>query len=396
MYQLGFPVFDADNHMYETPDSVSRHLPKKYDGAIEFVQVRGHTRIAVKGQIVRYIPNPTFEKVARPGAHVDYYAGRNEKGLTIRQMTGEPIESTDAMRRPDARIELLDKQGVQNAFVFPTLANLVEQSAMDDPDLVHALVHAINQWMLEDWTFNYQGRIFATPVIALPLVDEAIRELEWVLERGAKAILIRPAPVNGLRGYRSPGLPEFDPFWRRVVEADIPVVVHATFPILGDYASMWEPGNHQNPFKENAFRNLVVGHRDIHDFIGSFICHGTFTRFPRLRVASVENGTGWVGPLLRDLRHIYKQIPPQFDENPIDVFRRNVWVSPFWETEVPEALNIVSEDRLLFGSDYPHPEGLAEPLEYYDYVKDLDPVVIRKLMSTNAYNLVGVSAPVAA
>src|SRR5262249_50008877 len=135
MYQLGFPVFDADNHMYETPDSVSRYLPKKYDGAVEFVQVRGRTRIAVNGNIVHYIPNPTFEKVARPGAHVDYYAGTNKKGLTIRQMTGEPIDSTDAMRNPEARIKLLDQQGVQNAFVFPTLANLVEQSAMDDPDL---------------------------------------------------------------------------------------------------------------------------------------------------------------------------------------------------------------------------------------------------------------------
>lgn len=396
MHQLGFPVFDADNHMYETPDSVSRYLPKKYDGAIEFIQVRGRTRLAVNGKIVHYIPNPTFEKVARPGAHVDYYAGTNTKGLTMREMTGEPIDSTDAMRHPDARIKLLDQQGVQNAFLFPTLANLVEQSAMDDPELVHAVVHAINQWMAEEWTFDYQGRIFATPVIALPMVDEAIRELEWVLERGAKAIVIRPAPVNGLRGYRSPGLPEFDPFWRRVQDANIPVLVHATFPILGEYASMWEPGNHQNPFKENAFRNLVVGHRDIHDMIGSFICHGTLTRFPRLKVASVENGTGWVRPLLHDLEHIHGQVPQQFDEKPIDVFHRNIWVSPFWETEVPQVLDIVSEDRMLFGSDYPHPEGLAEPLDYYNYVKHLEPAVVRKLMSTNAYDLVGLSAPAVA
>lgn len=396
MFRPEFPVFDADTHMYETPDSVSRYLPAEYDGAVEFIQVRGRTRLAVNGKIVHYIPNPTFEKVARPGAHVEHYAGTNKAGLTLRQMTGEPIDTPDSCRRPDARLKLMDEQGVQNAFVYPTLANLVEQSAMDDPDLVHALVHALNQWMAEEWTFDYQGRIFAVPVIALPMVDEAIRELEWVLERGARAILIRPAPVNGLRGYRSPALPEFDPFWRRVEQAGIPVLVHATFTILGDYVRMWEPGNHQNPFKESAFRNLAAGHRDIHDLIGSFICHGTFTRFPGLRIASVENGTDWVGPLLHDLRHIHGQMPQQFDEDPIVAFKRNVWVSPFWETDINELLEMVSADQLLFGSDYPHPEGLSEPLSYYDYIKGQDPAVVQKIMSTNAYDLVGLPAPISA
>ena len=64
-------------------------------------------------------------------------------------------------------------------------------------------MHALNEWMHEHWTFNYEGRIFASPVITLPIVDRAIEELEWVAERGAKLILIRPAPVPGYRGYRS-------------------------------------------------------------------------------------------------------------------------------------------------------------------------------------------------
>ena len=77
--------------------------------------------------------------------------------------------------------------------------------------------------MHEHWTFNYEDRIFPTPVITLPIVDEAIEELEWVVERGAKIVLIRPAPVPGLEGTRSFALPEFDPFWQKVAEADIAV-----------------------------------------------------------------------------------------------------------------------------------------------------------------------------
>src|SRR5260370_17276220 len=62
------------------------------------------------------------------------------------------------------------------------------------------------------------------PVISCALVDDARRELEFVLENGARAVLIKPAPVKGFRGWRSPALPEFDPFWADVQTAGIPVV----------------------------------------------------------------------------------------------------------------------------------------------------------------------------
>ena len=70
--------------------------------------------------------------------------------------------------------------------MFPTLASLVEERMRDDPELTHAAIHALNQWLHETWTFDYQGRIFATPVITLPIVERAIEELEWVLGRGAR------------------------------------------------------------------------------------------------------------------------------------------------------------------------------------------------------------------
>ena len=137
-------------------------------------------------------------------------------------MTGQPIDCLPAFREPGARVELLDELGVQRALMFPTIANLVEYTVADDPDLTHAAIHAINHWLHDQWTFDYETRIFATPVITLPILEEAITELEWVLERGAKIILVRPAPANGLRGPRSIALPEFDPFWARVQEAGIP------------------------------------------------------------------------------------------------------------------------------------------------------------------------------
>ena len=88
------------------------------------------------------------------------------------------------------------------------------------------MVHALNQWMHDDWTFNYENRIFPTPVINLGIVEEGIKELDYVLDHGARVVLIRPAPVDGFMGKRSMALPEFDPFWARVAEADILVGLH--------------------------------------------------------------------------------------------------------------------------------------------------------------------------
>ena len=51
----GFPVFDADNHMYETRDALTRYLPDKYQGAIDYVDVHGRTKIVVRGHITDYI-----------------------------------------------------------------------------------------------------------------------------------------------------------------------------------------------------------------------------------------------------------------------------------------------------------------------------------------------------
>ena len=192
------PVFDADNHLYETKEALTKYLPEKYKGAIDYVEVKGRTKIVVRGQISDYIPNPTFDVVARPGSMEEYFRVGNPEGKSRREIFGEPMRSIPAFRDPAERLKLMDEQGIDRTLMFPTLASLVEERMRDDPELIHAVVHALNRWMYETWQFDHEGRIFTTPVISLPIVEKAIEELEWVVERGARAILIRPAPVPGL------------------------------------------------------------------------------------------------------------------------------------------------------------------------------------------------------
>ncbi|MCB1284626.1 MAG: hypothetical protein KDB20_09935, partial [Microthrixaceae bacterium] len=88
-----FPIFDADNHLYETEEAFTKFLPDRYKGAIDYVQVRGRTKIVVRGQISEYIPNPTFEVVARPGAQEEYYRVGNPDGKSRREIYGEPMKA---------------------------------------------------------------------------------------------------------------------------------------------------------------------------------------------------------------------------------------------------------------------------------------------------------------
>jgi predicted TIM-barrel fold metal-dependent hydrolase len=395
--RLGFPVFDSDNHFYETKDAFTRHLPSRYKGAIDYVEVRGRTKIVIRGTISDYIPNPTFDVVARPGAQEEYFRNGNPEGKSYRELVGEPMRAIPAFREPAPRIELMDELGLDQTLMFPTLASLLEERMRDDPELTHAAIHSLNEWIHEEWTFNYENRIFTTPIITLPIVEKAIEELEWVVERGAKTVLIRPAPVPAYGGSRSFAFEEFDPFWQAVVDADILVSMHASDSGYSRYQSDWTGPSEMLPFRLDAFRMLTAGKRPIEDTAAALTCHGLLTRFPDLRIASIENGADWVIPFLDHLEDTYRKMPQMFDEDPVEAFKRNVYVAPFHEDDIQQLIDVLGVDHLLFGSDYPHPEGLAEPCSYVDHLPaGLPDEDVAKIMGGNLARIMRAEALTAA
>lgn len=383
-----YPIFDADNHLYESTENLISYLPKANRRDIQLVQVAGHTRLAIKGRITNQVPNPTFSHVAPPGSYMQFYAGNNPEGKTMAEMA-ELVPVDPAYLEPEPRLKVLDQLGLQWAVIYPSAANVLEYALDGDPYLTHVAIHAVNEWLYDTWTFDYQGRLFATPTMTLPIVEEAVKELEWALDRGVRALLVRPAPATGTRGSRSFALPEFDPFWARVEEAGIPVCLHASYPPLQDYYETWEPKGSDNPFRPTPLKHLLLQHREIEDAIAAMICHGLFTRFPGLRVLSVENGADWVHNLLDQLESAYRKMPTSFDEPPLEAFGRCIFVNPFWEDSISALVDRVGADRILFGSDYPHPEGLDKPLEYLDTLHEagISNADQQRIMSTNAAEL---------
>ena len=109
-----------------------------------------------------------------------------------------------------------------------------------------------------------------------------------------------------------------------------------------------------------------------------------FHRHPNLRVASVENGSGFLRGLFSKLQITAKKMQGWFPEDPVETFRRHVWINPFWEDDVDEVLELVGADRVIFGSDWPHIEALPEPLHYLRDVAHLDVPTQQKLLRDNA------------
>jgi predicted TIM-barrel fold metal-dependent hydrolase len=395
--QLGFRVFDADNHLYETRDALTRYLPAEYKNAIDYVDVHGRTKIVVRGQITDYIPNPTFDRVGRPGAQEEYFKIGNPDGKSQREIIGRGIDCPPAFREAGPRLELMDEQGVDYTIMLPTLASLVEERMKDDPDLCAAAIHGLNRWMTEEWPYTFEGRMFSTPIITPGILDKALEELDYVLEHGARIVLMRPAPAWGYRGPRSFALPEFDPYWDRVEEAGILVVLHASDTGYVRYVNEWEGASTENqafaqpkPFSQ-VLRNY---HRDIEDAVTSLIAHGTLARHPRLRIALIENGAGWVPDLLTHLDFTYHQIPQEFAELPSETFKRHFWMHPFHEEDPRDLVKLLGADHVIFGSDFPHVEGLAEPLSYVDELRGLPEEDIRRIMGGNMMELLGLVAKV--
>jgi predicted TIM-barrel fold metal-dependent hydrolase len=80
-------------------------------------------------------------------------------------------------------------------------------------------------------------------------------------------------------------------------------------------------------------------------------------------------------------------MPGYFSEDPVESFRRNVWMNPFWEDDVNEVVDLMGADRVIFGSDWPHIEGMPKPLDYAVEVKQFDDADQQLIMRDNARTL---------
>jgi predicted TIM-barrel fold metal-dependent hydrolase len=389
---LDFRAVDADNHYYEALDACTRHLdPEFRQRGVQIVEQGSHRLLLAGGRLFRFIPNPTFDPIIVAGCMDLMFRGQIPEGVDPRTlMAVEPLRPEYQHR--DERLAIMDEQGLEAILMFPTLGCGVEQALRLDVPATMATLHAFNLWLEEDWGFSYHDRIVTAPMLSLADPEAALAELDDLIARGARMVHIRPAPVPcGNGASRSLGDELHDPVWARLAEAAVPVVFH-----LGDsgyeaFAAAWGGRDYFEPFRGgvDVMSKLVVSDRPIHDTIGSLVVHGVFHRHPDLRVASIENGSDWVHLLVKRLQKQANQTPWVFPEAPLETIRRHVWVTPYYEEDMRKLADTIGVERVLFGSDWPHGEGLANPVDFVKELHDFSTTEIRRVMRDNTLELLG-------
>jgi predicted TIM-barrel fold metal-dependent hydrolase len=131
----------------------------------------------------------------------------------------------------------------------------------------------------------------------------------------------------------------------------------------------------------------LMKHRLIEDFATVLVAHKLFERFPRLRMAYIENGADWVPRCLHSLHMLGGQNPGMFASDPAERFIAPCWVAPFVEDDVDDLARHLPVERILFGSDWPHAEGLAKPRDFFANVASFSLDDQRKIMVENARSL---------
>ena len=389
MDELGHPVFDADNHYYEAVDAFTRHLdPADGPRCVQWAEINGRMYHVLGGKVSRAVANATFDPISKPGCLSDYFRGNAGKVNPLDAIRDhEPIRP--AYREPAARLTVLDEQGLEGCLLFPTLGMIYEEPLKDDPEAVSLTFRAFNRWLAEDWGFVHADRIFTAPYLTLADVDWAVTELEWALGEGARLVVMRAAAPTTRTGRMSPFDPAFDPFWSRVNDAGVTVVVHAGDS--GASSNGYAIDGFAANFKAGAMQPSIKGfaiEEAIHDYLLSMVLANHFARFPNLRVASVENGAEFLPDLFRKLRSQDRKMPGWFKDDPVEVFRRHVWVNPFWEDDLESVVQWMGADRVIFGSDWPHIEALPQPLDYLPETKALTADDRRLVMHDNAVELI--------
>ena len=393
MKHLDYRTVDADNHYYETRDAFTRYIDPAFADRTFRVTVAadGTDQMAIDGR--PYVFSPAkFDKTNPPGSLLANLRDP-ARAEYARSFTAEAM--LPGFQDRDARLRLLDTQGIEAAIMLPSLAVCVEHPIRNDPPLTDAVLRAFNRWLEDDWGYAYRDRLFGVPMLSLIDIDLAVRELDRVLAAGARLVHLLAGPVNG----RSPADPYFDAFWARLDEAHVPVAFH-----IGDsgYAELfgraWGEEASPEVRKMSAFAwAFLHGDVPLMQTLGALTYHNLFGRFPNVNVVSIENGSDWVDYLLLHLdkkKGMGRQGPwlgGYFRGRPSEVLKQHLYLTPYPEDDVEALVATMGDDHVLFGSDYPHPEGLAEPSAFAALIANLDHGATRRVMRDNTCRLLGLA-----
>lgn len=312
--------------------------------------------------------------------------GRREFARRYREL--QPL-----LDNPADRLTVMDSQGIEAAVNYATIAS--EYEFEDNLEALYANQRAENRYLAAEWGYNHENRLFTPPVISTVDAAAAIAELDAVMAEASPPKVIQL--MAGPSIHRSPFRPELDPFWARLNEAGINVCTHlSTVTFYGRQGLEWDESEVMLGDMDALQWVLYYGDRPAYETVAAAILQGLFARFPNVQLLLSEQGTVWVPYIVRKMDHAFlmgrKATWGKLEMRPSEYFRRHVKVAPYPEENVDRVIEAVGVESITFGSDFPHGEGLPDPMMYLGQLKNCTPEQVKAIMRDNLAGFLGLEA----
>jgi len=365
-------VFDTDAHVEESAETFAA-----LQGREEFAQSAPRV---IEGQNRGFwlIEGKTWPKLTGRGVNT-FGSPHLRKGPGYIDPERRARVESQEMNDPNARLEDMDKEGIDISVVFPTIF-LISPLA-DSTSLVQAMCQSYNEWVADKCN-KTNGRIRWVAAVPLPDVERSVEELLHAKRLGACGVLVLGTAGDMLLGDR-----RLDPFYAAADKNSLPICVHVgwSFPPLTN-------------LYDNIYESLVTPFA-LHLFMGftSILCGGVLDRFPKLKVGFFEAGVEWVPYWLDRLERFYKQPPGGSKKsdlparNPAEYLRegRVYFSCELDENRIGETAEVIGDDCILYASDLPHAHRVFDAIQLFQERKDIKEKTKAKILSENGPRFFG-------
>jgi uncharacterized protein len=336
----GFKVIDADRHILEPTDLYQNYLPEKF---------KHRVRLAGPNQTVREVDGkPVSDSALRPGRMMEDFGYIFSSSKRWRECFADAYAHKFD---PASNLRDMDREGIDVSVLFPTIGLYIMWRDDIDPELSAAICRAYNTW-LADYCDHDRKRLHGVMLIPLQDPARAVEEVKYAREKlGLVGIFWRPNKFCG----RTFSSPDYYPIYDVCSELGVTICVHegarTVLPQAGDD-------------RYSEFGRHIACH-PLEQMLAclNFCADGVLEKFPKLKVAHLESGCGWVPFWLERMdehwEHESHGSAKITKEKPSHYFKQNCWVScEAGEELAPVFIEHVGDDYLMIATDYPHSDAI--------------------------------------
>jgi uncharacterized protein len=279
---------------------------------------------------------------------------------------------------PDLRLQDQDRDGIQAEVLYGILG---ATGRLNDDEAGGEMLRIYNDW-LADFCSKQPDRYAGLACIPNHDIGAAVKEIDRVANRGA---------VRGLEIARKYDMtPLWDPWWNPMWDAaaasGLPVHFHTIGGARRDFSKL-------SGKTLLAARAASITQFQMHmaDVLMSIIFAGVLEHRPHLKIVIGEAGTGWIPYILDRMDAEWED---QFRELDLKMKPSAYWYRQCYATYQSDPVGVkllqeLGEDNIMWGSDFPHPDGIYPDSQEYirKELGHLSDATRKKIVCDNAAKL---------